>query len=215
MTPTDSAEKVVAEWRAAMEGVTPGPWRPSRYGFQVVSDYPEPAWQSVVELTTIARSEPNVEREMLAQKTIANWLARCSPSGISGLLALIESQRATIERVERERDVARHTAKNWEGLWEIRRDGELAAEARVTALEAEKAVAGWQDISTAPKTGAVIIVCGCSFGPPVRTAYWGAGRYLGRKKGFEQAWVTNPGHSCDPQFWMPMPEPKPSPAARR
>jgi len=91
--------------------------------------------------------------------------------------ALIESQRATIERVELE-------------------------------ASAEKAGAGWQDISTAPKTGAVIIVCGCSFGPPVRTAYWGAGRYLGRKKGFEQAWVTNPGHSCDPQFWMPMPEPQ-------
>lgn len=139
MTPTDSAEKVVAEWRAAMEGVTPGPWRPSRYGFQVVSDYPEPAWQSVVELTTIARSEPNVEREMLAQKTVANWLARCSPSGISGLLDLLESQRATIERQDDELIGERwhaDEAARQRDVWKARAE---AAEARVTAMEAEKA----------------------------------------------------------------------------
>lgn len=132
--PTD-AEKLVAEWRAAMEGVTPGPWRPSRYGFQVVSDYPEPAWQSVVELTTIARSEPNVEREMLTQKAIASWLARCSPSGISGLLALIESQRATIERVERERDDLQERFDQLHAVKDIQAEKRHEAEARVTDLE--------------------------------------------------------------------------------
>ncbi|AZO77450.1 MULTISPECIES: hypothetical protein [unclassified Bosea (in: a-proteobacteria)] len=135
-TPTE-AEKVVAEWREAMEGVTPGPWRPSRFGFQVVSDYPEPAWQSVVELTTIARSEPNAEREMLTQQAIANWIARCSPSGVSGLLALIESQRATIERVERERDEARRlpVIADYIEAQEARRAAEAKLAQAVEALQ--------------------------------------------------------------------------------
>lgn len=98
-TPAMNAKAVVEEWTSAMEGVTPGPWRPSRFGFQVVSDYPEPAWQSVVELTTVSRSEPDAEREMLTQQAIANWLARCSPAGIRSLLALIAQQADEIERL--------------------------------------------------------------------------------------------------------------------
>jgi hypothetical protein len=52
---------------------------------------------------------------------------------LASLIALIESQRATIERVERERDEA------W-GQAHLGHSRAEAAEARVTALEAEKAV---------------------------------------------------------------------------
>lgn len=74
---------------------------------------------------------------------------------------------------------------------------------------AEGAVVGWQPIETAPRDGTVIIVGGTpdGYGPKVRTAHWGSGRYLNHKKGFQQAWVDHPGHTCDPTHWMPLPAP--------
>jgi hypothetical protein len=101
---TDSAEKVVAEWRDAMEGVTPGPW--SFSGLKVFFRRVE---------AVIARcrfSEGYLPLLEEAAEKNAAWIARCSPSGISALLALIESQRATIERVERERDEALKLARH-------------------------------------------------------------------------------------------------------
>lgn len=113
-----SAAQAVAEWTTAMGGVTPGPWRPSRLGFQVVSDYPEPAWQSVVELQTVSRSSPNVEREMETQQAIANWIARCSPTGIRSLLDLIAQQAARLEEVTKERDEAQSATTAWQQVFE-------------------------------------------------------------------------------------------------
>lgn len=147
--------EVVAEWRAAMEGVPAGPWK--WYPWHV-EEGPPTVYVKEGWLLCAVPSDDH-----------AKWVARCSPAGISGLLALIESQRATIERVEQERDEATERATSWEEqfhaaanaasvyseFWErhvddfdaagnyiphSQIDGDLrAAEARVTALEAEKA----------------------------------------------------------------------------
>lgn len=89
-TPTDSAEKVVAELRA-------------RIG-----------------------SEFDGELHLSEDEAIS-------------LFALIESQRATIERVERELEAQDAEIVLTDSLLADERHARLAAEARVTALEAEKA----------------------------------------------------------------------------
>jgi hypothetical protein len=163
-------EKLVAEWRVAMEGVTAGEWGvlhhpPDDYysfghAFEVrqVDTAPPDKHHWPVRVCTspsgVSRPQPNRD---------GDWIARCSPSGISGLLALIESQRATIERVEREntqlraalaqsdqpcaycslaKDEWAKCASGFPGC--SRADDamgcpELGASLRVTALEAEKA----------------------------------------------------------------------------
>lgn len=88
--------EVVAEWRAAMEGVPDGPWK--WYPWHV-EEGPPTVYVKEGWLLCAVPSDDH-----------AKWVARCSPAGISGLLALIESQRATIERVERERDEAKAVA---------------------------------------------------------------------------------------------------------
>lgn len=156
-----SDAEMVAEWRAAMEGVTPGPWRVDHNHIHYV----------------VCDHAPMVISFNRQAPTDSAWVARCSPSGISDLLALIESQRATIERVERELVAKKAECEVWrveaEDLktldghaeW-VRLDALLseeyekteALEARVTALEAEKAGDGWLDISTAPKDGTPILM---------------------------------------------------------
>jgi hypothetical protein len=155
-TPTDSAEKVVAEWRAAMEGVTPGPWSASGRFVSAIGGVDTCA--GAVHGTIIACEETwqsdGEGREWSTSGSAdrnAAWVARCTPDNIAALLTVIEqtreraaqwagdfgrkcyeveSQRATIERVERERD-------DFESKW-IEVVGLAAqAEARVTALEAE------------------------------------------------------------------------------
>lgn len=249
MTPTDSAENVVAEWRAAMEGVTPGPW--SANSTEPPGDWCVHAkgvpWQ-LAYLAWSSMVDWPLERN-------AAWIARCSPSGISGLLDLIESQRAELARLTdgeildmrmasgaidlsvtskalehlalvltehfRESGAKNYIELSLHAKTEPfesyvvtvqKRNGaktphELrqAAEARVTALEAEKGGFQWFDIESAPKSGVSILVCGCSYGPAVRIAHWGNGRFLGRKKGYEQGWSHVPGHTCDPKFWAPIP----------
>ena len=149
---TAEEEKVVAEWRAAMEGVPGGPWIDGLMG-ESQSDgevyYVRSSACSPLEIMT---EGPDIG--IACDKAVAAYIRRCSPSGISALLALIESQRATIERVERERDEARAsisehidlgrkvaaslqgqlTAESERaGRWEA---SALAAEARVTDLKA-------------------------------------------------------------------------------
>src|SRR5690606_16055956 len=104
MTATPDYAGLIAAWEAAMDGVTPGPWRPSTFGFQIVSDFPEAAWQSVVELRTIACTAPHVENEMKSQETIARWLARCSPDNISALLSALRALLERNKELERGRD---------------------------------------------------------------------------------------------------------------
>lgn len=73
--------------------------------------------------------------------------------------------------------------------------------AMVRALED----AEWRPINEAPRDGTVILIAGCSFGPRVRMASWGCGRYLGRKQGYRLAWVDNPGSECNPTMFRPLP----------
>jgi chromosome segregation ATPase len=99
--------EVVAEWRAAMENLI------ARLN------------EDAVRLPKALRVPEGVILDEAAH-------AAQAASAISGLLALIESQSATIERVERERDSCADKAVEQT----LKLD---AAEARVTALEAEKA----------------------------------------------------------------------------
>lgn len=83
---TTPTENVVAEWRAAMEGVTPGPWEQNRrfeVGRVISSDDQSDGMTDVF-----------VDVFGNGKKEDAAWIARCSPSGISALLALIESPRS-------------------------------------------------------------------------------------------------------------------------
>lgn len=152
--------EVVAEWRAAIEGADEGPWEVREYGDgDSLVIHSGDDWRICFMATP--GSSPGAMRKI---ESNARFIARCSPSGISGLLALIESQRATIERVERERDEARSYASLGcdaadGGAHSLIRQGAYqfcgacgetiknpslaerarAAEARVTALEAEMA----------------------------------------------------------------------------
>jgi len=49
-------------------------------------------------------------------------------------------------------------------------------------------------------------------GNEVDIAHWGSGRFLGRKQGYEQGWVVNPGQTVKPTHWMPIPDDCPSSA---
>lgn len=94
-------DRIATEMMAGLDGVTPGPWRPSRFGLQIVSDFPEAAWQSVVELRTIAQTYPSTEKEMDSQQAIANHLARCDPDSIRALLSEREADKERIKALEK------------------------------------------------------------------------------------------------------------------
>lgn len=91
-----------------------------------------------------ARESNSTEAEVVAElREATDRTVHSCPPWLHGILtkaiALIESQRATIERVERERDGAEaRIAKLRDGMEEAVKAA-TAAEARVTALEAEKA----------------------------------------------------------------------------
>lgn len=87
-----SAEKVVAEWTAAMEGVPAGPWK----------------WYRTGRVGPLSLDEPDGSAVLIAEEYAGScwidiglpaeaWLARCSPSGIRSLLDLIAQQAARLE----------------------------------------------------------------------------------------------------------------------
>ena len=85
-----SEAAVLAEWRAAMEGVTPGEWshRPDMdcehyRGLVLGGDGQD--FGLVAEVTT---------------PDDAGWVARCSPAGVGSLLALIDDLRARLAAAE-------------------------------------------------------------------------------------------------------------------
>lgn len=99
------SEGVVAEWRAAMEGVTPGPWvyiNPVEFDGDDENESGGFIHPGGVEgddgNPVCAFGDPSGSGTMFENAADHHWLTRCSPSGISGLLALIESLRATIEQ---------------------------------------------------------------------------------------------------------------------
>lgn len=64
----------------------------------------------------------------------------------------------------------------------------------------------WQPIETAPKDGTRVLAVGHR-GSNIDVIEWGNGRYLGRVKGYNQAWVNNPGVEVNPTHWQPLPPP--------
>lgn len=121
----ESAEKVVAEWRAAMEEVPDG-----EIDRAFIVDGHGEAIQG--EAVLYLPDDNEAEFRGSHAEVISAWIARCSPSGISGLLALIEQQAAELAEVRRSvSDYATQCGKQ--------RGRAEAAEARVTALEAERA----------------------------------------------------------------------------
>lgn len=89
---------LVADWRKAMEGVTPGEW-------QSIEALPRSVYTSEdPDVRMIARTDVLGSPTSEANATAA-WIARCSPAGISDLLALIEQQAA--ELAEARAEVAR------------------------------------------------------------------------------------------------------------
>jgi hypothetical protein len=64
----------------------------------------------------------------------------------------------------------------------------------------------WQPIDTAPKDGTRILLVGHRV-REIDIGHWGNGYYLGRKQGYRQTWVTNPGNMVRPTHWMPLPPP--------
>jgi len=137
--PMAEVNDVVAEWTAAMEGVTPGEWAslhhaPDDYytfghGFEArqVDTAPADKYHWPVRICTSPGgvSQPQPSRD-------ADWIARCSPSGIRSLLDLLAQQAAREEALTKARD-------HW--LGETRRiltAGQDAVD-RLTAAEAENA----------------------------------------------------------------------------
>jgi hypothetical protein len=111
-------EKLVAEWRAAMEGVTPGPWyseaiaTEGAYGsgedttegfdsYVVRTEAQKHYGEDAVICDALNSGTAEVHEEFDEEGTHAwdepgrcnmAWIARCSPSGIASLLAIIERQ---------------------------------------------------------------------------------------------------------------------------
>jgi hypothetical protein len=83
--------EVVAEWRAAMEGVPPEEWSASEQKGPPRRCFVAQVFQGA-EGRSIACLDATPD-EAEASRTAA-WLARCSPSGIASLLAIIERQGA-------------------------------------------------------------------------------------------------------------------------
>lgn len=98
--PTDAKELVEA-WREAMEGVTPGPWKwwtscSWRRLSSAVRGFDR---DGGVICPTVSRSDRHPD--LIVSDDDMEWIARCSPVGVSALLALIEAQAADLARVKR------------------------------------------------------------------------------------------------------------------
>jgi hypothetical protein len=95
MTPTNSAEKVVAEWRDAMEGVPDGEIERAF----IVDGYGE-AIQG--EAVLYLPDDNEAEFRGAHAEVISAWFERCSPSGISGLLDRLTAAEARVTALERD-----------------------------------------------------------------------------------------------------------------
>ncbi len=159
-TPTDSAEKVVAELRALASQATSGKWYiytgEDGEPISVAADGvgPNGGWVG----KTIARfGVPYRDRTAEQIAADAAYLKAAQPAAILALLALIESQGATIDEL---REQVADETRDFDGGYEAGQgdmQGKLdAAEARVTALEAEKAGLV-KAVTPSPKTKAAYI----------------------------------------------------------
>jgi len=123
MTATPEAQAgapadVGAEWRKAMEGVTPGPWNPSRFGMQVLTG---DSWSTVCTFHNNNGKDGKWNDHRLAswedgrgatlETSNADWVARCSPAGISGLLDTLQAAEARALAAEAEADRLRSEMK--------------------------------------------------------------------------------------------------------
>jgi len=104
---------LVADWRKAMEGVTPGPWHvDDNHDGEVIGRPGWPCRRSGADGEWRVAIADEMDGNKVEEEANAAWIARCSPAGIAPLLALIEQQAAadglTIERLSAE-------LRKWDG----------------------------------------------------------------------------------------------------
>lgn len=104
---------LVADWRKAMEGVTPGPWQKgTKRTLGYVCESNDQSDGMLIPIADVYGENPDAD---LA------WIARCSPTGIDDLLALIEQQAAELAeaRAGNERLEARRFSEvaTWQGKY--------------------------------------------------------------------------------------------------
>ena len=104
---------LVADWRKAMEGVTPGPWFMKDFDTELSVSTTDGSAPLIADL--IEQGDAQEPGHWGSEYQIGQWIARCSPAGIAPLLAFIEQQAA--ELAEARADLAaqiaghRHSAK--------------------------------------------------------------------------------------------------------
>ncbi len=94
----------------------------------------------------------------------------------------------------------------------LRHGAQLAATVAAWNLRAlpipDAPASAWQPIETAPRDGTRIFLAGCARGPSVRVGWWGTGRFLGAKRGYEPTWAASSSdYDFGPTHWQPLPQP--------
>ena len=212
MTASSASEAVnVAEWRAAMSGVTPGPWysesvdTEGSYGsgedttegfksYVVRTEAQKSYGDDAVVCDALNSGTAEVHEEFDEDGTHAwdepgrcnmAWVARCSTENVGSLLSEIERLRAEVERLKG-----------------------LVAGIRECPQEP------WQDIATAPKDGTFALTCiGDSPWLPA-ISHWGSYEGVTRwgadpETFMEEDHFMNYWTDCqyEPTHWQPLPVP--------
>ena len=91
---TIDVEKLRADLRAGLEGVTPGPWRVvQNLGREIVSTRWHPAFKSPLEVVALDEAL-NLGAYVYIEREDADHIARCSPDNIAALLDDLATARA-------------------------------------------------------------------------------------------------------------------------
>lgn len=77
-------------------------------------------------------------------------------------------------------------------------------------LEAADAAA-WEDIATAPRDAADVLLGGCKVGPSVWIGYWGARAFDRFANQYKMGWCAGARYELNPTHWRPLPAPPKDP----
>lgn len=200
----------IAELRAGLEGVTPGPWTISASNVGRTDAVGITASDDEWVVADVWSDVPEMEKAAAAN---AAHIARCSPDKIAALLARLDAAEGATPEDTAEAFIQAAVDQSPEPL---RRLGEWLAgvldeddwkTAERMLLGATVAVA-WRDIATAPKDGTYVLVTNADAG-----GAWVA-KYTGERAFIENPWMSmmlntwhlpNRYHSFKPTHWMPLP----------
>lgn len=111
---TDELKVRIAALRAGLEGVTPGPWKLSRYrGITVYADQWGRRYSTIV-----ARCDSNAYED----EANSDHLARCDPGTIKDILDALEAAEARVKEFEEENASIRKGVREcdkdrWRSRW--------------------------------------------------------------------------------------------------